>query len=744
MLLQTHARGVETDGIISAGNFNIKTTAKAFEILSSGIYSNPVHAIIRELSANAYDAHVAAGTTNVPFEITLPSALSPNFSIRDFGTGLSEADVFGLYTTYFDSTKALSNDYIGALGLGSKTPFAYTTTFSVTSWFGGYKTLYNIYVNDDGIPSIAKVFQEASDEPNGLKVELKVKERDRDLGYRGNNFATAVSSLLCFYDVKPVVKGQPNFTFADVKKSIEGDNWFFARDLDAWRQLGITIIQGQVPYKVSDPTELVRAIEGLGSEYSHAVHSCLNIVTSSSSLYMVFPIGEIDVSASREDIRITKATIKSIGNRFLHISQMLAQRVTDLLLPLVTNTTPWTLARNISKFNKGAGASLNLNAVKTLLSTTPNAVLKNIEWHTIGQIPVINVPGEHTYMEVEANRRSKTHYLYPGKYDVVIIQDANYGVKERVKSYMDDKGYNRALVIIPTKKGSLAAAFQYLGIPANIVVRLSDLPKITTERQATGPREPVTPRRLTKVRTGRVRLAAVNVKSFDFKDPAMYIVVDRESNMILDDLGTPFYKLDRVENLLNMVTNAFSADVYHIKTKTPFGGSFYALYPKDAANAAKQHPHWINVGKLIRTRFDHYANVTTALVKYVSFNNITTNKLLAGIAASATEKLATNSRFRIAVEDMRNTLASITDTLKISQRVRHDLYDRYFVDAIYNMGLWGHKAEDNPLNNITIPTIEDIFTHYPLLKFISEELYNNDDGVNALINYVSKIDQELN
>ncbi len=77
MLLQTHARGVETDGIISAGNFNIKTTAKAFEILSSGIYSNPIHAIVRELSANAYDAHVAAGTTNVPFEITLPSALSP-------------------------------------------------------------------------------------------------------------------------------------------------------------------------------------------------------------------------------------------------------------------------------------------------------------------------------------------------------------------------------------------------------------------------------------------------------------------------------------------------------------------------------------------------------------------------------------------------------------------------------------------------------------------------------------------
>ena len=129
------------------GEFRIRNSAKAFSILSSGLYANKIRAIIRELSCNAVDAHKAAGTTDVPFEVHLPTALEPFFYIRDFGIGLNHDQVTNIYTTYFESTKTASNDFIGALGLGSKSPFSYTENFTVTAIKDGRKGLYTAFIN---------------------------------------------------------------------------------------------------------------------------------------------------------------------------------------------------------------------------------------------------------------------------------------------------------------------------------------------------------------------------------------------------------------------------------------------------------------------------------------------------------------------------------------------------------------------------------------------------------------------
>ena len=69
------------------GDFKIKASAKAFSILSSGLYANKIRAIIRELSCNAVDSHAAAGKSDTPFDVHLPNTLEPWFSIRDYGPG---------------------------------------------------------------------------------------------------------------------------------------------------------------------------------------------------------------------------------------------------------------------------------------------------------------------------------------------------------------------------------------------------------------------------------------------------------------------------------------------------------------------------------------------------------------------------------------------------------------------------------------------------------------------------------
>ena len=129
--------------VAEVGEFRIRNSAKAFSILSSGLYANKIRAIIRELSCNAVDSHTAAGKADVPFDVHLPNQLEPYFAIRDYGTGLNHDQVTNIYTTYFESTKTNSNAFIGALGLGSKSPFSYTDNFTVTAIRDGIKGIYS-------------------------------------------------------------------------------------------------------------------------------------------------------------------------------------------------------------------------------------------------------------------------------------------------------------------------------------------------------------------------------------------------------------------------------------------------------------------------------------------------------------------------------------------------------------------------------------------------------------------------
>ena len=125
MKLHTKTNTVTKSENFTESNYSIDATAKAFAILSDSLYSNKIKAVIRELSTNAYDAHVAAGNPEERFYIHLPTALDHQFWVRDYGIGLSKEDCMSLYTTYFRSDKTDSNDSVGCLGLGSKSPFAY-------------------------------------------------------------------------------------------------------------------------------------------------------------------------------------------------------------------------------------------------------------------------------------------------------------------------------------------------------------------------------------------------------------------------------------------------------------------------------------------------------------------------------------------------------------------------------------------------------------------------------------------
>lgn len=285
------------------GEFRIRNSAKAFNILSSGLYANKVRAIIRELSCNAVDSHTDAGKIDTPFDVHLPNTLEPWFSIRDYGTGLSHDQVVNIYTTYFESTKTDSNAFIGALGLGSKSPFSYTDNFTVTAIKNGRKGIYTAFINEQGVPSIALMMEEDSNDPNGVEVKFSVNDR-----YDFAKFRDEARNVYKYFKLRPVVSGNADFKFANPaykeKDIIEGVS-----------HIGEGYTSYAVMGNICYPIEVPQADSSLG-QLRHLL-SC--------GLVMEFNIGELDFQASREGLSYIPLTINSIKNKLEKLNAKLAE-----------------------------------------------------------------------------------------------------------------------------------------------------------------------------------------------------------------------------------------------------------------------------------------------------------------------------------------------------------------------------------------------------------------------------------
>ena len=293
MKLHQDKRDVECSGELVVESFTIKATAKAFAILSSGLYANKIRAVIRELSCNAWDSHVAANKNTTPIEIHLPTALDPTFYVKDFGIGLDDDDVKHLYTTYFESTKADSNDFVGALGLGSKSPFSYTQSFQIESRFNGVKSTYTAFIKENGTPGITRMAQVETDETNGLTVSLQIKRDDV------HKFENEASQALMYFTPTPTFLGRRNFKPHSLAHNIVGDGWKVRETEASWMQ-GAYVVQGFVAYPID--AELMR-----DSKLSVSAQKVLQL---NVDLYV--PIGDVDVAASREALQYTKGTISNL------------------------------------------------------------------------------------------------------------------------------------------------------------------------------------------------------------------------------------------------------------------------------------------------------------------------------------------------------------------------------------------------------------------------------------------------
>lgn len=135
MKLEMAPQDVVVNGQFETSNFTIGDIGFVVDLLADRIYTNKPLAVVREYCCNAHDSHVMAGTTDKPFNVHLPTMLEPWFSVRDYGTGLCEEDVRGVFSGIGISTKRDSNEVIGCWGVGTLSAFSVADSFTVTSFF---------------------------------------------------------------------------------------------------------------------------------------------------------------------------------------------------------------------------------------------------------------------------------------------------------------------------------------------------------------------------------------------------------------------------------------------------------------------------------------------------------------------------------------------------------------------------------------------------------------------------------
>lgn len=326
-------RNVTESEAFSSGNFGLSASnhTHLMVVLRDSLYSDKILAVLREYSSNAWDANKVVGKGAVPIRIHIPTYEDPTLTIRDFGPGLSESDIYEVYTQYGSSTKRNDDTTVGHLGLGSKSAFCYSDSFNVTSWHGGKKCVYTAVLDASNVGKMSKVWSGTQDssEPDGVEISIAVKKSDISLFERKAKF------LFEHFDPRPEINIELPAIPAEIIRLTNGsivtgtekaDDSYSYDDSDSdedepgeW-----VAVMGCVPYRINlsqiDPARLNRSLRKMRGTIR-------------------FKIGEVQFSANREELKYSDLTKVALADKF---DALIDEFVLNALSIMDSNTlTAW-------------------------------------------------------------------------------------------------------------------------------------------------------------------------------------------------------------------------------------------------------------------------------------------------------------------------------------------------------------------------------------------------------------------
>ena len=475
MRLEQVKHDVSHVGMMETAKATIKATPKIFSFFENSTYANKPLAIARELVANGVDSHTEAGCPHRAIEVTLPCELDPVFKVRDFGVGMTHEFLMGPYMEYTNgSTKDGSNDQIGGFGIGSKSPFAYTSQYTVRSVRDGWLGVYTVFKDEDGVPAIGCLGRTPTTEASGVEVSFPVEVDDIA------TFVEAAQQALQYFKPLPVViNGEikaPDFSY-------EGNEWAIRKEAGP-----LGVIMGGVRYPVST-NNLSWDLRG-NSRLSPLLEYGID-------LWM--PIGACGVALSREQLSYD-------GNTSASIQAKLEAVIDDVTATFSTmfdkEPTQWdamvALAKEVGASEYGS------NARQKLLRA--NAQYRGQPLKTEISLRGTGAQGSIWVIESENGRRAATSLktmkwetlqdagiLQPGNISHVIVDNLpdtpKSKVGARVREYVEENGRPKSVIVLRAPhdrredRTAIRVLLTLLGSPSNVVYT-ADMPEPTVQTRA--------------------------------------------------------------------------------------------------------------------------------------------------------------------------------------------------------------------------------------------------------------------
>lgn len=590
MKLAVDNRAIERVGTFDEKAFTIKATGKAFKILSSGLYRDKILAIVRELSCNAYDAHVQAGKEKVPFRIHLPNALEPFFSIRDEGVGLSHEDVQTLYTTYFESTKTESNDYVGALGLGSKSPFSYVDSFTVVSYYNGFKRTYTAFLSDLGLPALTELGQPVqTTEPNGLEVIIPV-DNTNDF----SSFRNKAEYVLEFFEPLPIVTGCQDFKVNKREIILRGKDWEIRNYPGSSKPRAI---MGNIAYPIE-----VAKIDNLDNRYKKLL---------SQNIDLFFDIGDLDFTAGRETLSYDPKTIVSLTKKASEAFSEINEFIQDSFKSCKTLFDAKVKYNELYKIFPSLFNQRAINVFFNGTELTSDVFDLSFNVYTANSIKERDFSFLVFYRDGWLTRRKKPEYNYSFSAKAttkVVLNDLPRGAQSRIKNHIE-KNKGEKIILLDGNQEKIDKVLEQLdGIQ---IINVSELEK-----------KPSVP----KVKT-KVRALKMENYSLSYGVPS-YSALEQVDADASNDAG--FYFLVENQKIVDFQHREQTQEIFRKLFKLKIIKEDETVYfiPKSIHKKFNDKPNWVPFKKEMTRRFLDYArteNIELEISKANQFHNLQNN-----------------------------------------------------------------------------------------------------------------------
>lgn len=687
---------LESYGELEEQFFTIQDHGMIFDILRNKMYSNPILAICREISCNARDAHREVGNLD-PIVIHLPNSIEPYYKIRDFGPGISPDRMANIFIKYAASTKRSDNLQTGGFGLGAKTPFSYSDSFSIITIVDGVRYNYNCIIDETKVGKIMLANQSFTKEKNGTEIIIPVLPKNF------NEFNIYTEQACRHWSVKPIIKGGL-IEWKNLNLIFKGDNWGIASSGD---------------YGNNDIKIIVDGIEYLISVNTLRNYVDTKLIDVAYGIFiMYFGVGELSLSANRESIYLDEKTQNVIRNRLDQIKNSIKDQV---MQKIDECDNLWNANVFYNKELRKAFHNIDFLGVLTWKDIPLTKSFINFE------TKVFTFTKNHVLKnnKINSNKISKSISSYVSFEDNAVIYLNDLMINDHVlnskhvkKAFNDNPVLKIINVITPNDKITKDYLDNKFHFDKMNVKYLSDITKATNHIQTSN--------------TQRLLLFKFDEKSAAFRQIS-YSSIDEDCaktkvlcTLHRDNSGTralilkdkPFFNLSFINTLINKFTDI----------------SFYGL--DDGVHLdriKKDFSNFIDIQQFIKNNFSCNSSIDYIKIKYILTHNHHTNHRFAHIVDKIKPMIFNKDSVFIKMIENQLFIKSISNNDIHNLNMYELVNEKITTDQLESF------ARDNPSSDIV--KINLLFNkQYPMFKYISE--YNYLNSLEDIANYVNLVDKE--